>query len=53
MSLQLPLFSLRFLAIALPLIEGAPTFHIFECLNMEGEVIGYAFLEVEEPYAAE
>lgn len=53
MNVQLPIFSLRFLAIALPLMDGAPTFHVFECIDMYGETIGYAFLEVEEPHAAQ
>lgn len=46
MQFQLPLFSLRFLAIAIPFLPDMPTYKIFEVIDMSGEVIGYAMLEM-------
>lgn len=45
---QLPLFTLRFVGIALPLIDGLPAYRVYAVYDFEGKLIGTALLSEEE-----
>jgi len=48
MDSQLPLFNLRLVGLAIPIIPDTPPYHVFEVITWDGTVIGYALLAVEE-----